>query len=562
MDVASQTVVSPLVRFLGYEKASQTERDRAYVIAVYSFLGFMAVFTFGLSHLFVEHNRTLGRFELIASALFVLNMIVLRFTHRLGLARTCFVLIVSILMLVMLTTGGIQGTGILWLFVYPCVTFFLAGKKQGLRWVYGLLVAIVLLIALSRLSIITLPYTLVWLRQLVICLLVVGIGVYVYQGARERALQEMTDSKRDLQDYLDRMTTFSVKVGLDGRIRFGNKIAKQITGLGEELVGSAFLNGPWWAFDQTVHRRVEATFLKALTGETINYDEQMQIVVPGGVAVVTINFSMMPVFVESQIKYVLVEARDISAEQEVDNAKSQFVATASHQLRTPVAAIAGLSEHFLSGELGSLTESQRLNLQQIYHHNKRLQLLIDDMLLVSSLELANLAINPAPTNIAQFASDTIRTVKDLYLPQRRLEVNEDYAPHLPTVQVDPKAMSIILTNLLTNAIKYTPNTGRISMRIQTSEQRLHQTSKGSLQIEIQDNGRGIPEALQKKIFTKFTNGNPQAGVDEGLGLGLYIVKRLLDYVGGGITFTSKENVGSIFVVLIPLEGMPAGGSIR
>ncbi len=271
-----------------------------------------------------------------------------------------------------------------------------------------------------------------------VSLAVVAVGIYVYQGSRERALEQIQESQQDLQNYLDHMTTFSAKIGLDGRVAFANKIAKEVSGLGEHMIGTKFIEGAWWTFDEEVHKRVEAAFYQVLTGKTVTYDERMRIATINGPMVLTVNFSMIPISENNQLKYVLAEARDISAEQAVDQAKSEFVALASQQLYTPIKTIVDDSQHLLVGDVGRLTEAERTLVRQIYLNSQRMNTLVRDMLLVSELELGKLLVRPAETSITAIASEVVQESKTTLLTGRTLDINEDYANDLPPVAVDPR----------------------------------------------------------------------------------------------------------------------------
>jgi PAS domain S-box-containing protein len=540
--------------------AVQTERDQIYVLKAYSAIGFVALTIFGLLHILVENNTLVGWIELVFAGVIALNVLGFRLSRSLLAARLFFLVSIMAVLLVLLITGGTRDTGIFWLFVFPNLAFFLAGKRQGLWWVGSLMVAVAAIVVLAEFSLIHTPYSLITMRQLFFCLAVVVFGVYVYQSARERALQEAHDSRRDLQKYLDHMTTFSVKISLSGAIILANKAAKEASGIGERLIGTSFLEAPWWSFDTIVQRRVEAAFYKVLTGQVVNYDEKFKAVSTRGSAILTVNFSMIPIFDKNQqISYVIAEARDISAEQAVDHAKSEFVGVASRQLQGPIVSAQQLSSRLLTGDTRRLNEQQRADIRELYRNSQHMTTIIGDMLLVSQLELANLPVTPRQTSVSDICQAIIKSIRDIQLKGRRLEINEEYTEHLPDIPIDSDIMRIILSNLITNAVKFTPDTGRVYVRIRRIDEKLQSESQGSLQIEVQDTGRGIPHIDQKKLFTKFFKASNGKGNTEGTGLGLYIVKLLVEYIGGAIAFQSEENVGSIFIVTLPIEGMHEQG---
>lgn len=534
----------------------------AYVVKVYSILGFLSVTIFGTLHILVEHNPTLGYLEIAGGFVMLLNLAAMHATRNIGLTRDLFLSTVAALLIVMLATGGTSSTGIFWFFLFPVAAFFLTDKRRGVYWTAGLLAIVSLLWLLSYLDLAEIWYPGIVVRQLVISVAVVAAGIYVYQQSREMAVLRSDESEQDLQEYLDHMTTYSAKVDSTGKVLFANRAAKEATGLGESLVGANFIEGPWWSFDPTVRKRVQVAFQRALAGEAIKYDERFRVERVGGYDELAVNFSMIPIRQGGRTTYVLAEARDITHEQELDRSKSEFVTLASHQLRTPISAIRWFSEMLLNDDAGSLNKEQREHLEEIYRSNQRMANLVDEMLIVSSLELGNLPVSPEMLDPADFCRKTVKAQLSM-AAEKGIKVRGMYDPHLPKLSFDPHILRIIVRNVIANAIKYTPPKGHISFEVTKTNKQLIPTSKGSLVIMINDSGYGIPSADRDKIFTKFFRANNIKDKDtDGTGLGLYMIKMLLEYVGGTIAFTSTEGVGSTFVLELPLEGMVAHERVK
>lgn len=540
--------------FYGTE-SDGTVKDQAYVINVYSLIAFLSTLAFGILHLAVEGNPLVGALEIGCSSIILLNSAIFRLIGKVTLARTVLLLTIMALMMILLISGGTAGTGIFWLFVFPLVTFFMVGKSQGLWWMTSLYVLIALVTLGAHLSLFEIPYPLITIRQLLISLTIVTVGVYIYQEARESALRKVEDSQRDLQEYLDKMPTYNIKVGIDGRIIFANKEAKESSGLGEQMLGTKFLDSLAWKSNEEARKRAEVAFYEAVTGKTVTYDEQIKVYSTKGLKVLTVNFSLVPIFKDERIAYILVEARDVTTEREADRTKAEFTVVATQQLQPAVASIADAAARLRRSLPERLTDDQHRDFQQITRHTQHIRASISNMMLVSGLELGNLPVSPQNLNIGALCQSVVEAIRIVHLKDRMLEISEDYAKNLPEVAVDFELMRTVLHNLILNAIKFTPDTGHINIRISQTEQKLAPDSKGSLQIEVQDNGRGIPDDEQKLIFTKFFHAQNASDQAAGSGQGLYITKKLLDYVGGSISFTSKEKVGTIFIILLPLEGM-------
>ncbi|MFA6429185.1 MAG: ATP-binding protein [Patescibacteria group bacterium] len=254
-----------------------------------------------------------------------------------------------------------------------------------------------------------------------------------------------------------------------------------------------------------------------------------------------------PIISHGQTLGVILVIRDISHEKSIDRAKSEFVSLASHQLRTPLSAINWYTEMLLAGDAGPLQPEQTKFLQEINEGNQRMIVLVNSLLNVSRLELGTFTIEPQPTNVIDIAQAVLKELTG-QIQIKHLTINTSFSTTLPLLSVDPKLMRMIFENLLSNAVKYTPAEGTVSISVQPQDR--------DLLITVQDNGFGIPEAQQSKIFTKlFRADNVRAKDTEGTGLGLYIVHSILENSGGKIWFTSVENKGTTFFVTIPLTGM-------
>lgn len=545
------------VLYGGAGKSGPT-KDNIYVINVYSLIALVSAATFGALHIVVEKNFVVGPLELACAMVILANMLALRLYRSMAAARTILLAAILALMAILLISGGTQDTGIFWLFVFPIIAFFLEGKSRGIWWVGGLYVLIAMATITSQLSLIHIPYSLISIRQLLVSLTVVGIGVYIYQGAREAALKEVSDSQRDLQEYLDQTPSYNVKVGIDGQVMFANKTAKESSRLGRALVGSKFLDAKAWASNEAARQRAETAFHEAVTGKSIAYDEQVELSEPEGLRVLIVNFTFVPIFKDEQLRYILVEARDVTVQREADRTKAEFTSIATEQLKPSMLAIRTAAEKLRASLPEKLTDEQYASLQQISRHTQYIGASINNMTLVSGLELGNLPVHTQKLNMAALCQSVLEAVRIVHLKDRSLEINEDYADSLPEVAVDFELMRTILDSLILNAVKFTPDTGHVNIRVSQTEQKLTPDSRGSIQIEVQDSGRGIPEDQQKLVFTKFFRAKNNTEQTGNSGQGLYITKKLLDYVGGSISFTSKENIGTIFIVLLPLEGMRAG----
>lgn len=251
---------------------------------------------------------------------------------------------------------------------------------------------------------------------------------------------------------------------------------------------------------------------------------------------------------DGEVRYFVDIGRDVTREQQIDKAKTEFVSLASHQLRTPLSAINWYAEMLIDGDAGKLNKEQMDYLSQVYNNNQRMVDLVNSLLNVSRLDLGTFAIEPEKMDIIKIAKDVIKELVPI-ITRKRQNITEIYQPNLPLINADPKLARIIFQNLLSNSIKYTNAKGKISISIKIKNEKY-------IEIKVTDNGMGIPALQQDKIFTKlFRADNVKATDTEGTGLGLYIVKSIVENAGGKIGFVSEENKGTTFTVDLPRSGM-------
>ena len=239
--------------------------------------------------------------------------------------------------------------------------------------------------------------------------------------------------------------------------------------------------------------------------------------------------------------------KDITEQEAIDKAKTEFVSLASHQLRTPLTAISWYTEMLLAEDAGKITDNQKKYLKEVYDGGQRMIDLVNSLLNVSRIELGTFMVEPTPTSLQEMAASCIKELVHS-MKEKKLKFAEEYDPTLPKVNVDKKLMRMVFQNLLSNAVKYTPEGGSISLKIRKEDP--------NVKIEVADTGYGIPKDQQNRIFQKlFRAENVTAKDTEGTGLGLYIIKNVVENSGGKIWFESEEDKGTTFFVTMPLTGM-------
>jgi len=240
-------------------------------------------------------------------------------------------------------------------------------------------------------------------------------------------------------------------------------------------------------------------------------------------------------------------AHDITKEVEIDRAKTEFVSLASHQLKTPLTAISWLTEALLSGDKGALNEEQRKYVENIHTTDRSMMEMVNDLLNVSRIELGTLQLRPEDIDVVAFAQSVIDEQKQT-ADGKYVTVKYEFEPNLPHMRVDRNLIRMVFQNLLSNAIKYTPAGGNVGVSIVRGS-----GMKDTVFVTVSDTGIGIPKDEQDKVFEKLHRAkNAQASVPDGTGLGLYVVKTIVERVKGTITFDSIEGKGTTFHITLPV----------
>jgi len=230
----------------------------------------------------------------------------------------------------------------------------------------------------------------------------------------------------------------------------------------------------------------------------------------------------------------------------VDQLKNEFVYVAAHELRNPVSAIRMLLDIIYSDKRVSVEPVLRGYLSKIQEANERLLNLVEDLLEVSRTEAGRLKINVSPQNMAEIIKNLLSELRP-GAAAKGLTINYAPSPQLPRVAADEIKLKEILTNLIGNAIKYNITEGSVTIE--------HVVEDGQLITRVSDTGIGISAEDQLKLFNKFWRSEDLAvRAQAGTGLGLFIVKELVERMDGRIWVESRHGEGSIFSFSLPIIG--------
>jgi PAS domain S-box-containing protein len=316
-------------------------------------------------------------------------------------------------------------------------------------------------------------------------------------------------------------------VNTAGLIRLWNPAAEEITGVSAaEALGrpAAELFAEW----ESIAELAESAEHRPVTRAVSVNDRELWI------SLTAVGFEDGSVFA----------FRDLTEERAVETLKSDFVSTISHELRTPLAAIYGAALT-LRREDVLLGEPQRTGLLEVIaSESDRLARIVNDVLWVSRLESEGLRTTIEPCDAVALARSVVDAARHYIPPGIKLELSTP-KKDVPPVAADPDKMRQVLTNLVENAVKYSPGGGRVSVQVAVAGPRMR--------FAVKDEGLGVPPAEHRRIFEKFyrLDVDLTRGVG-GTGLGLYITRELLERMGGRIWVESSGSGGSTFVTELPL----------
>jgi two-component system phosphate regulon sensor histidine kinase PhoR len=377
-----------------------------------------------------------------------------------------------------------------------------------------------------------------------------GRAVNAMAESLQQQMVRIRQKESQLESVLDNMTSGIVMINRAGVILLLNRMAEELLGMpAHELLGRQYTEARQQyelvrligdALERREHLRGELTFY---------YPEERQI-----------EINLVPIEGRDDSGGLLLVLQDVTAIRRLERMRSEFVANVSHELKTPIAAVKGFAETLLGGAGGD-PETQRAFLQIIHDESDRLNRLVNDILELSKIESRRAPLLFSPVELGPFIGKTVELLAK-EAERKNIRIETEVGDEL-YVEADEDRLRQIVVNVLSNAINYTPEGGRVRIQVEPvasgDGQIAEEDDYDAIRIRISDNGIGIPKKDLPRIFERFYRvDKARSRSSGGTGLGLSIVKHLVELHRGSIAVESTVGVGTTFTIKLPVLQESAG----
>jgi signal transduction histidine kinase len=365
-------------------------------------------------------------------------------------------------------------------------------------------------------------------------------GAQLIEDVREQSARSQAVS-RQLEALVEASRSGIVLVDRGGRVAVVNRAFRSLFALGDRDVVGA----PVGLLEDVLRPLVADGELSL--GGIEQEDREIAVDVPGEPKPrIFRRYSAAALGAGGEVVGSMAVFDDVTDAHEVDRMKSEFISTVSHELRTPLTSIKGSMALVLDGS--PLDEETRELVEVTKRNADRLVRLVNDILDVSKIEAGRLELDPAPTGVEGLCAEAVQGI-DGFAKKVGVAVRCEIAQRLPEVRADRDRIVQVLTNLLSNALKFSPRGGTVDLRA---------FATGALvRFEVRDHGPGIPEEFRAKLFTRFAQSDRARREQEGTGLGLAICRALVLSHGGEIGVASEPGKGATFHFTLPVAASEA-----
>ncbi len=502
------------------------------------------------------------------------------------LASSLTILASLALLVFSVLVDGLSNATIFWFFVFPVIATFLKGKRDGSIWLGAVVLILVSMFLASRAGLITtivIEYDATTFQQLIAAISLIAVFVYFYQDNLDQKAESVVQREEklnkiytQLQDeiahrkevanslnenllilgrqkarteaLLESIGEGVIAVDKEGEIIIANDITKQLFNYYEKDVIGQSYSEMFTLYDENDNPLPveEHPLIQALNNQA-HYHARNYFFHNYNGEQIPVSTTASPVELEDENIGAIEVFRDITEEKAMAKAKDEFLSLASHQLRTPLGAIRWYAERLL--KTSRMKEKNRKYLETIYEDSARMSGLLTDYLNVSRLELGTKEVSATEISFPELLEKILEDVKPL-IKEKKLNITRNYSEDL-TLYTDRQSLELIVQNLISNAVKYTPENGTITITANPYTGQNSSFQPGTV-ISVEDTGMGIPQHQQRNVFSKlFRAENAQHSHIEGTGLGLYSVKATVEKLKGVIWFESRPEKGTVFAVILP-----------
>ena len=363
-----------------------------------------------------------------------------------------------------------------------------------------------------------------------------GIGTNITE--RKRAEQALRESERELRLITDAVPAVITYADADERMRFCNMAMARLVEQPLETIVNRTVRE---IFGEVEYRGLEPHLRRALAGEDVHF-ERTQVKADGDVLDLSVKY-LSRRNERGEVEGFYTLATDITEIRRLERLKSEFVSTVSHELRTPLTSIRGSLGLLSGGVAGALPDKARGLIEIAKNNCERLIRLINDMLDIEKIESGKMTFNLRPLELMELVEQVARA-NDGFAAQHGVRLQVTAAVPGGKVQGDGDRLMQVLTNLISNACKFSPVGSSVDIAVARLGERLR--------VEVADHGPGISDDFRKRIFQKFSQADATNTRKEGgTGLGLSISKAIIERLGGQIGFFSEPGKGSTFYFELP-----------
>ena len=368
----------------------------------------------------------------------------------------------------------------------------------------------------------------------------VGILAEEFNSMRRNlksAVEKLTEEEKKMTAIVNSIAEGLILVDSSNRVLHINPAAERLLDLSEDSINKDITeliqNDELIQIEQTPSKNEDANFVSEIT--LIHHDEKL-----------VLRTIASPFLDENgQTLGTVYLFEDITREKEIDQMKSDFISLVSHELRTPLTSIIGFVSFILDGKAGAINDRQRNSLARVQRQSKRLAALINDLLDISRIESGRIQMEQESISILEIVTQRLEEIRP-QADEKSIRLALTAPESVPTILGDEARMGQVFTNLIGNAIKFTPDNGEVSVKVEADGNLLH--------VEVIDTGPGIPPEERQKVFDKFYQlSDISTRQQGGSGLGLSITKSIVEAHGGKLWIDDgNQGKGSNFQFVLPL----------